>query len=112
MMQMGGIRVSGGCLSFQRSPPVLIPPGPAAQALALRLQTQESAPLALPPRAPGRSLASIRIGSGYALFPARAGPCRKEEGAMHRRGQKGGLPSVGPISLVGWHRRGWLEWGS
>lgn len=66
-------------------------------------------PPALPPRAPGRRRASIRIGSGYALFPARAGPCRKEEGA-EGGGRGRTLPSACPVALAAWGE-GWTRWG-
>lgn len=56
-------------------------PGPQFRPGAGGCRPRNRPPLALPPRAPGRSRASIRIGSGYAPFPAQAGPCRKEEGA-------------------------------
>lgn len=69
-------------------------------------------PLALPPRAAGRSRASIRIGSGYTPFPAQAGPCRKEEGA-EGGGRCVTLPSACPVAVAD---RGegcpWPAWGA
>lgn len=63
--------------------------------------------LALPPCAPGRSRASIRIGSGYAPFPAQAGPCRKEEGAGGG-GRGMTLPNACPVAPAA---RGWAGQG-
>lgn len=67
--------------------------GPGAGGYRLRHQP----PPALPLCAPGRSRASIRIRSGYALFPARAGPCRKEEGA-EGGGRGRTLPNACPVA--------------
>lgn len=53
---------------------------------------------AMPPGAPGRSRASIRMGSG-SHRPARAGPCRKEEGpcpAPAQRPRQARCPPAAP----------------